>query len=127
MSRKIPRDDQSLLDQIAQVIYEKKGSNILALDVREVSSLTEYFVFAEGNVERHIGSIAHSLIDSLKSHGFKCYFHEGLQTSDWVVLDFGHIFVHLFSSEVRETYGLEQIWKSGEIVNLNIVIEKEKP
>lgn len=122
MKQKITRKDQSLLDQIAQTIYDKKGANIIALDVREISSLTEYFVIAEGNVERHVGSIARAILHELKS-SLKCYFHEGLQNGDWVVLDFGHIIVHIFSPDLREKYALEQIWKKGEIVNLNIILE----
>lgn len=126
MKQKISRKDQSFLDRIAQTIYDKKGSNILALDVREVSSLAEYFIIAEGNVERHVGSIAKAVIDELEPYKLKCYFHEGLQSGDWVVLDFGHIIVHLFHPELRERYAIERIWKEGEIVHLNIVLEGNK-
>lgn len=122
--RKIPRSDQRYLDLIAQIIYEKKGSNILALDVREISSLTEYFLIAEGNVERHVIGIARALVGELEKVKLKCYFQEGLQNGDWVVLDFGHIIVHLFHPEMRERYAIEQIWKQSEIVNLNIVLKE---
>jgi ribosome-associated protein len=124
MKQKIASDDQQFLDQIAQAIYEKKGKNILAIDVRDISSLTEYFVIAEGNVERHVGSIARTVVDELTAVGLKCYALEGVRSGDWVVIDFGHIFVHLFHPDMREKYALEHIWKAGEIVDLNIVLER---
>ena len=59
------RDSDLLrLDSIAQAIFDKKGMNILALDVREVSTLTEYFIIAEGNVERHVMAITQAVIDT---------------------------------------------------------------
>lgn len=124
MKNKIEPEDQTLLDGIAQVIYDKKGSNILALDVRNHSSLTEYFVFAEGNVERHVAALARALTDD-QALKLKLYHIEGLQNPDWVVVDFGHIIVHLMTQEVRETYNLELIWKVGSIVDLNIKLESK--
>lgn len=121
MKKRIPKKDQEFLDRIAQIIYDKKGVNILAIDVRNISFLTEYYVIAEGNVERHVAAIARALTDELP----KCYFVEGLSAGDWVVLDFGHIIVHLFHPDQREKYALEGIWREGEIVDLNIVIGEE--
>ena len=125
MKQDITPEDKQLLDRIAQVLYDKKGRNILALDVREISSLTEYYVIAEGNVERHVVSLAHSVIEELSSLGFKCYFSEGLQGGGWVVLDFGHVMVHLFHPDMREHYALEELWRQAEIVDLKIVLEGE--
>lgn len=125
MKHTILTEDQNLLDRIAQVLYEKKGRNILALDVREISSLTEFYVIAEGNVERHVGSLARSVIDELSSLGLKCILSEGMQSGDWIVLDFGHIVVHLFHPDLREHYALEELWRQGEIVNLKIVLDGE--
>lgn len=121
MQQKITEKDQRFLDLIAQLIYDKKGKNILALDVRGISFLTEYFVIAEGNVERHVGSIARLLVDELQAAGLKYYGSEG--SGDWIVVDFGHIIVHLFHPDFREKYELEKIWREGEIVDLKIRLE----
>jgi ribosome-associated protein len=123
MKQDIMTEDKQLLDRIAQILYEKKGRNILALDVREISSLTEYYVIAEGNVERHVSSLAKSVVEELSSLGFKCYLSEGYQSGGWVVLDFGHVIVHLFHPDLREHYAFEEIWRQGEIVDLKIVLE----
>jgi ribosome-associated protein len=116
------QDDLNRLDHIAQAIYDKKGSTIIALDVRDVSSLTEYFVIAEGNVERHVAAIAKSVIENQKSEGHIAYHVEGLQEGSWIVIDFGHIVVHIFEPDLREKYSLEKLWKEGKIVDLKLSI-----
>lgn len=109
-----------LLSYIAQTIYDKKGINILALDVQGLSSLTDYLIIAEGNVERHVRSLAQSLLKLLESYGEKPIRTEGLKTGDWVVLDYGPIMIHLFMPGLRENYSLEKLWQAGYIVDLSI-------
>lgn len=117
--------DITRLNEIAQFIYDKKGKNIIALDVREVSSLTEYFVIAEGTVERNVAAIARGVIEQQKERGFPLFHTEGLAQGDWVVIDLGHIIVHLFTPDLREKYSLESLWKSGDIVDLTIRVGKD--
>lgn len=105
----------NLLSQIAQVIYDKKGSNILALDVKGLSTITDYLLIAEGNVDRHVISLANSVMDVLEEHPVHT---EGLQAGDWVVLDYAGIIVHLFQPGLREKFALEKLWNEGEIVDL---------
>jgi ribosome-associated protein len=113
------------LNAIAQVIYDKKGSNILALDVQGLSSITDYLVIAEGNVDRHVSSIGRAIINELEERGGPPLLHaEGLQTGDWVVLDYGAIMVHLFMPGLREKYSLERLWGESRIVDLEIVVSK---
>ena len=108
------------LNAIAQVIYDKKGFNILALDVRGLSNITDFLLIAEGNVDRHISSIARAIIDALGIQGEEPVHVEGLATGDWAVLDCGDITVHIFSPGLRERYSLERLWSEGKIVDLAI-------
>jgi len=108
------------LNAIAQVIYDRKGFNILALDVRGLSSITDFLLIAEGNVDRHVSSIGRAIIDELEERGEKPIFVEGLGTGDWAVLDYGEIMVHIFSPGLRERYSLERLWKDSKIVDLTI-------
>jgi len=112
------------LNLMAQVIYDKKGINILALDVKGLSSLTDYILIAEGNVDRHVMSIAKNLIEELRERGYKLLHSEGLRAGDWVVLDFGEIMVHLFMPGMREKYSLEKLWGESKIVDLEIDVSK---
>jgi len=113
-----------MLNTIAQVIYDKKGFNILALDVKGLSSITDYIVIAEGNVDRHVASIGKAIIDELNEKGIKPVHQEGFKTGDWVVLDYCGVMVHLFMPGLREKYSLERLWNESKIVDLEIDVSK---
>jgi len=118
-------DATTALNLIAQTIYDKKGMNTLALDIREVSTITDFAVIAEGNVDRHVIAIAKAVLVALEQIGEKPLHVEGLQTGDWVVLDFLNFMVHIFMPGLRDKYQLEQLWKEGKILDLNIVVNPE--
>lgn len=109
------------LNRIAQIIYDKKGINILAIDVKGFSSLTDYLVIAEGNVERHVSSIARAVVDEIdKEGGPPLLYTEGLKSGDWIVLDYGEVMIHLFKPNLRERYALERLWADSKVVDLDI-------
>lgn len=111
------------LNQIAQALYNKKGFNILTLDVRGISTLTDYFVIAEGTVKRHVKALADAVTDVLSKEGIDPVSEEGMHEGDWIVLDFGDIMVHLFMPELRQKYTLEQMWHDGKVVDVDIALE----
>lgn len=113
------------LNAIAQAIYDKKGLNILSLDVRGISTLTDYVIIAEGNVDKHVSAIAQMVIERMKKLGHPPVFVEGTKTGDWVVIDFLHIMVHIFMPGLREKYRLEELWREGKIVDLEISVAPE--
>lgn len=112
------------LNTIAQVIYDKKGFNILSLDVRGISSLADYVIIAEGNIDRHLRALSVAIRDALKDQGQVPLYVEGESSGDWIVLDYGEIIIHLFVSDFREKYALEQLWREAKIVDLKIVTER---
>ncbi len=125
------RDPLAILNLIAQTIYDKKGINILALDVRGVSCMTDYVLIAEGNVDRHVSAIGKAIIEAVEKIGETALHTEGVKEGEWAVLDLFDIMVHLFQPGLRDKYQLEQLWKDGKIVDLTIVtvnkeIQKEK-
>lgn len=105
---------------ISQELYNKKGSNILALDVRGISSITDYVIIAEGNVERHVGALCDSVVEKLKEADTRPLHTEGLVEGDWAVLDYVHVIVHLFTPQMREKFQLENLWREGKIVDLKL-------
>lgn len=107
----------AILNRIARLLYEKKAFNILAIDVSAVCSITDCFLIAEGNVQRHVSSLAQYVIDEEKAIGNMPFATEGLREGEWAVIDFGDLIVHLFVPELREKYELETIWRSGKIVD----------
>jgi len=114
-----------ILDLIGQAIFDKKGSNILVLDVKGISTMTDYFVIAEGNVDRHVKAICQSIRDAMKAQGYQAIHVEGESDADWIVIDFGEFVIHLFVPELREKYALEELWREGKIVDLHITTGKE--
>lgn len=115
-------DPKVFLNAIAQAIFDKKGINILALDVRGVSNLTDFVIIAEGNVDKHVNAIGSAVIDQMKKMGYPPLYVEGQQTGDWVVIDFLHIMVHIFMPGWRDKYRLEELWRDGQIVDLSIEV-----
>lgn len=110
-----------LIQTICQAIVDKKGVNVIVLDVRGLSSLTDYFIVAEGNVDRHIQAIADEIAQATKKEGISPTRIEGLHdSSGWIVLDYSSILVHIFTQEMRSKYALEEIWKEAKLVEVAI-------
>src|ERR1700733_14544548 len=112
------------LNTIAQTIYDKKGFNILSLDVRGISSLADYVIIAEGNIDRHLKALSLAIRNAMEDLGQKPLYFEGESMGDWIVLDYGEVVIHLFISDLREKYALEELWKEAKIVDLEIVTDK---
>jgi len=109
-----------IIDKIAQAIYDKKGSNILALDVSKYSTICDYLIIAEGNVDRHVIAIANMIQEEMRSVGLRPQRVEGLSVGDWIVLDYAQVIIHLFMPGLREIYKLEELWSSATICDLKI-------
>lgn len=114
------------LNTVAQAIYDKKGFNILSLDLRDLPTLADFIIIAEGNIDRHLRAIASDIQNKLEEIGHTPVFVEGMRGGDWIVLDYGEIVVHLLLTEFRERYALEELWQQAEIVDLKIVIDTAK-
>lgn len=119
-------DSEELLNIIAQIIFDKKGFNILALDVKGLSSIADFIIIAEGNVDRHVKAIAEAIIDDLKKEGVAPYRVEGKVGGDWIIIDYHGILVNLFMPGLRDRYQLEKLFSKGQIVDLKIDIEPKK-
>ena len=113
-------DDLDVVNALAQTIYDKKGFNIMAMDARGISTLTDYFIFAEGNVNKHVQGISRAVEETARKLGNKPIHIEGDNVGDWIVIDCWQIMVHLFAPGVRESYQLESLWGDGKIIDLDI-------
>jgi ribosome-associated protein len=114
------KDILPLVNLIAKAIYDKKGMNILAMDVTEVASTADVVIIAEGNVDRHVVAIAREVESAMDEVGYPPLHTEGRSHGDWVVLDFGAIAVHLFMPEMRQRYQLERLWSEGRLLELDL-------
>ena len=89
----------------------KKAENIVILDVRKLSSVTDYFVIASGTSEPHLRAIVDEIIDRLRDeHGVRPVRRDGTVHGSWVVLDYFDVIVHVMRQDAREHYDLESLW-----------------
>ena len=108
-----------LVETIAQIIYNKAGKNIFAIDIRNVSTLCDFCIVAEGTVDRHVRAIAKTIEEELSLLGHKPSRMEGLQEGNWAILDYLNVMIHILTPSFREKYHLERLWEEGTIIDLN--------
>lgn len=109
-------DPAQLAKAAVDVAADKKASDILLLDIRDISTIADYFVICSGNNARQLQSIADALDDELKKQGARLLYQEGIGENGWVLLDFGDIIVHIFNPKEREYYRLERLWNEAKTV-----------
>ncbi|MFO1475072.1 MAG: ribosome silencing factor [Verrucomicrobiota bacterium] len=89
----------------------RKAENIVILDVRELSSVADYFVIASGSSEPHLRAIVDEISDKLRDeHGLRPRAVDGTLQTAWIVLDYFDVLVHVMRQDVRERYDLETLW-----------------
>jgi ribosome-associated protein len=91
---------------------DAKAENLVAIDIRNKSSIGDYMVIASGRSDRQVGAIADQVQRKLKQAGHGRVRIEGQPQCDWVLIDVGAIVVHVFRPEVREFYNLEKMWSA---------------
>jgi ribosome-associated protein len=104
-------DSKKLALLCAELADNKKAENIVILDVRELSSVTDYFVITSGTSEPHLRAIVDEISDRLReNHDLRPKAIDGTLHTAWVVLDYFDVIVHVMRSDVRERYDLETLW-----------------
>ena len=100
-------------------LEDKKGEDILLLDIKDVASFTDYFVLCNGTSDRMLDALAKGVLEATKKEYKKKSRVEGKSHEGWLVMDFGDVVVHLFSPDQREHYDLEELWSDGKVL-LNV-------
>lgn len=112
MAKRTTKTDAARKFAIAAARLAQDGNceEIIVLDLRGVSPITDYFVIATGTSDRQMRSVADDIIEHGRTTGDKLYRQAGEESADWIVLDFVNVVVHLFDMEHRRYYDLELIW-----------------
>lgn len=111
-------DTAQLLSVVHSAATEKLAIEPVALDLRELTTMTELLYVCHADSGRGVDAIAQHVLDELRSAGEKAIHVEGLGGQAWVLVDLGSIMVHVFLNERREFYGLEKLWADAEDVEL---------
>jgi len=107
-----------LAHKIAHLILEKKGEDVVVQDLREVTTMTDFFVICSVDVDVKAKAIMNHLKDELIYESIKPWHTEGSASSSWVLLDFVDVVVHVFKREARHFYGLERLWGDAKITEI---------
>ena len=101
-----------------QAARDKKASDVVVLDLRKTGGFTDFFVICTGNNARQIAAIADAVGETLKKElGERPALSEGVDRSEWVLLDYFNFVVHVFSRECRSFYALERLWGNAERID----------
>lgn len=110
-------DNETLVQAIIEGAQEKKGRSIVSIDFSAIENApTQGFVIVNGNTPIQVDAIADSIREYVeKKIGVRPYNYDGYQNSQWIVIDYGSIFAHIFLPDLRERYNLEQLWNDATI------------
>ncbi|MCE1200658.1 MAG: ribosome silencing factor [Bacteroidia bacterium] len=105
-----------LLDAVISALQDKKGKNIVSLDLRKThSSVTDFFVICHGTSKTQVDALAGEVLEkALVAAGTKPYNKEGFENSEWILIDFVDVVVHVFLEQTRQFYQLEKLWADAE-------------
>ena len=107
---------EELSSRIAELALTKKALDVLIMEVKNLSDVTDYFVLCSGDSDTQVKAIADAIMDGLLDEGVKVWRKEGFQNLQWVLLDFVDVVVHIFLPRVREYYNLERLWADAPAV-----------
>jgi ribosome-associated protein len=102
-----------LLEELVDVLLNKKAQDVLTLDLNGISSFTDFFLIATGETDRQTHALYEGLIETLNERGVP-FRVEGTEQTHWILVDLGNIVVHLFTPELRAYYTLEDCWSQAQ-------------
>jgi ribosome-associated protein len=103
-------DSKALSELVVDALEEVKGLDIVKLDVRDLTTVTDYMIVASGTSNRHVKALAEAVAEKARAAGCRPAGIEGEEGSEWVLLDLGDALVHVMLPRVREFYNLEKLW-----------------
>tara|TARA_B100000945_G_C20007274_1_gene423759 strand:+ start:6 stop:389 length:384 start_codon:yes stop_codon:yes gene_type:complete len=115
-----PKPSNSALNskRISELMVDKKALDIKIIDVRDITTLTDFFVICTSESEPQTRAITDHINRTMKTEGNSSWHTEGYEYLDWVLVDFVNIVVHIFSKKTREYYDFERLWADGKITKI---------
>jgi len=115
-------ETQQLLEAIQEGMTEKKAQNIVKIDFKNTrNSITDFFMICEAETDKQVEAVADSVERFVRIEtGEKVFHKEGYDNAEWIILDYFNVMVHIFRSEFRDSYKLEDLWADAEITNIEV-------
>ena len=106
---------KTLSKKIAELALTKKAYNVLIVDLRKLTDMTDFFVICSADSDTQVKAIADAIAEGTIKFGQPVWHSEGLEQRNWVLLDYVDVVVHVFLKELRKFYGLERLWGDAKI------------
>ena len=110
----------ALARRAAELCAEYRANDVVMLDLRGVSDMTDFFIVASGTSDTHVRSVGEHVVEEMRKNGARAHHVEGLTQGRWVLLDFVDFVVHLFHPTLREFYQLERLWSDAEVIPIAV-------
>ena len=123
-------DSKLFAEKIADLIFNKKGYDVRIIDLRSLTTFSDFFVICSADSDTQVKAIADEVDKSLRDEGIRCWHKEGYTALSWVLLDYVDVVVHVFKKEAREFYNIEKLWgdaPSIEVIDPELRKKEVKP
>ena len=114
-----------VVKEIAEIIDEKLGEDIVILDVSKVSNLADYFVVTTANSDPHMDSLREAILQYIEREAVEIIYYDKGTGYNWMVIDGGYFIVHIFSKKGREFYSLEDLWLNAKRYTYRDLVKDE--
>lgn len=98
---------------VVQAVLDRKAVDLRVLHIGKVSDFTEFFLICSGTNQRQVQAIGDAVVEETKKAGLRPIGVEGYSNGSWILVDYGDMVIHVFSSENRDVYGLEKLWSDA--------------
>jgi ribosome-associated protein len=122
----IDKNSAVSLEAYIQATLGRKAKDLALLDVSQLTSVADVFLICSGKSNRQVSAIADHIVTDLKSRGIKPLSVEGMREGLWVLLDYGHIVIHVFYEPVRGVYDLEGLWADAGRIPIDEIVDTSK-
>jgi len=109
---------KEILEIAVKAADSKRGEDIIALDVHEISLLADYFMITHATSERQLKAIVDEIVEKVEENGVEVKRIEGKDGAKWILVDLGDVVVHVFQTEERAFYNLEKLWSDAPLVDI---------
>lgn len=103
---------EHFLKQLLKILAEIQANDVVVIDVREQTTVTDYMIICSGRSSRHVKSIAELALEKMKAQGMRALSQSGLEGGEWALIDFGEFVLHIMQASSREFYNLEGLWQT---------------
>lgn len=113
---------ENLVKVVVDAILDKKGREVVAIDLRKIKdAAADFFIIAHGDSSTQVKALFDNVLEETTKKGLKAYHSEGGKNSEWIIVDFVDVVVHIFHRDKRDFYGLEDLWSDGKLTSYSDV------